>query len=676
MGTTGEQLTKKLRPQKLSEVSGNDLNKELVRAIARNPLESPSTMIMEGSFGSGKCVLKGTRVVTDQGYRKIEDICGDKFTQLEEQLPYEGDVRVLTTSGWVTPSDVYRRQDTEVVTISTKHGNTLCATPDHRVAVMSNDMQVFFQKMKDIQVGQTILLYTPPILLQNAFIVVTEAVRAGEGQIRIPYEELLKSDSSYRLSFLGAAVLYRSSMVRKFDNGCVLYGHHADLWVIQQVLHSFCMVAVLEDEELYLNTKSTMLLSAVIEQMFGKTVTTGPKSPVFALTDGQMSYISGELETIGEPPLRTNMVDLNALRFRLESLYGSDIYKAPLFRVLHAITWEQTVVTEKGTLRGDVYDLTVPGVHNYTTEGFISHNTTTARILAKALNCDHFTDDLCGECETCKADLDSAPFYAEYDVTAIGNVESVKQLRDTFSYAVPNHVRVIVFDEFQAASRQAQSALLKVFEEAPSRVKFILATTNPENILPTIRSRSLELNFTTLPKAEVIENLKSSAARLNLELSDDIAELIATRSKGHMRNAHMLLDQYRLIGKEAFMSSVRDSGRDILALLVNLKKRNKDVYFQCIDRLLTYPLADLAEDFQNVLLNLLKAQMGQFNDERTQKVAVFYGKDLLNIVRICTQDWMLSSFANDITLQTALLALYQLLAPAPQVQTAGNRNMK
>ena len=133
--------------------------------------------------------------------------------------------------------------------------------------------------------------------------------------------------------------------------------------------------------------------------------------------------------------------------------------------------------------------------------------TTCARILARALNCQNRTKDgdACGHCDFCKSNIENTIFYEEFDSAMIGNVSDIKDLKDTFYFDKSIGYKVIVLDEAQLMTQQAQSALLKVLEESISGIFFVLCTTHIDKILPTIRSRSLKLRFDLIKEEEYIK---------------------------------------------------------------------------------------------------------------------------------------------------------------------------
>lgn len=649
-------LTQELRPQRLKDMVGNELNKELLLAIAKNPETTPSTLMFHGAFGSGKCVTGDTKIKTREGYKRIRDLQThdeDGFT------PYEGPA-VLTTKGYRKPSHLYRQQDQDTIRITTSSGHTIEGTPNHPILCVGDDLTPVFIRMGELQRGHIITIHTPATSSMKE--PDEQAWRESEvSGTRLP-TDITERTEEYQASFI-AQRLHRE--------GTRLLTHSPEeCEALTDTLENLCIGYTVNPPHVTLHETCLIGLARIVETITGKK--TALKQPHWYLTQQTRAYITSQLSS--EDPL------LPALAPEyLNLLQASQVTNNPVIaeKLKNLLQFRQTIITQVTRGKNTVYDLTVPEEHNFYSNGLISHNTTSARLIAKAMNCRHLTNDLCGTCEVCTSDIQSTPYYTEYDASSMGNVESVRNLRDTFHYTVPGRIRTIVIDEIQEASKQAQGALLKEFEEAPRGVKFILCTTDPQKVLPTIRSRSLELQFDTQTPEDVKNHLQKVAPTLGIEISDEVAELIAVRSRGHMRNAHMLLDQYRLIGEESFRKTVRSAKQDVLRTLVFLKKRDKDKFCKSVDQLLTHPLADLIEDYQRTILDVMKCQLGiGTHDEQTMKVVQFYGPDTVKIARLCTQNWILDAFTNDIILQTALLALYQQLEPAQTQQPTANRNQK
>jgi len=308
---------------------------------------------------------------------------------------------------------------------------------------------------------------------------------------------------------------------------------------------------------------------------------------------------------------------------------------------------------------------------------FGSGKTTASRIFSKALNCERKTNPPCLKCPTCLLDLDSSPFYAEYDSAVVGNVDKIRELRDTFYYRVSSGWKVIVFDEVHTASKQSQSALLKVLEEGPSKVFFVFATTDIEKVLPTIRSRSLELRFELIPEKDIINNLRMLSKKYGFYIDNDIHKIIAVRSRGHMRNAHMLLDKYLMLGGEDFLLSVRSARDDFLKFFYAVAVNDKDSVFSSLDNLMTYPLADLKIDFENVILELSQHLVGYSDGgDSVQKIIDQLGSGTLKLIKLSMADWVSGSFTSDLAFQACFLSIYQMFSRGSEGKQVGFQNIQ
>ena len=303
--------------------------------------------------------------------------------------------------------------------------------------------------------------------------------------------------------------------------------------------------------------------------------------------------------------------------------------------------------------------------------------TTASRIFSRAVNCENLTDDICGKCQSCQMSFDNNPCYSEFDSSLIGRVENIDELYEDLTWVPKGKKRVITFDEFHLTSRAAQSKMLKLFEDAPPNIYFVLCTTDKSAILPAIISRSLTLEFNTKSKEEVINNLQKIARDRNINLPDKVSNLIALRSKGHMRDAHKLFEKYLLIGEDDFLN-LEESGyvylakyfAQILWLIKNNRassddiKKHKEVMMELVDRIMRIPIALLKDDYQNLFLDLAKKC---FNSEYKVEpiieaiVKQFDIRSIMNLYKIALDDFSMSSFDSDIRFQTALFSIYQRL---------------
>ncbi len=176
--------------------------------------------------------------------------------------------------------------------------------------------------------------------------------------------------------------------------------------------------------------------------------------------------------------------------------------------------------------------------------------TTTARLLAKAVNCVHENPEQrpCNTCANCVAiNSGSAPDIIEIDAASNRGIDDIRDLRERARYApaqLPSKVYII--DEAHQITGAAANAFLKTLEEPPVHTRFILATTDPEELLPTIVSRCQRFEFRRLSANDVVRRLRTVADIENIVIDDDALRLIARHSTGSLRDALGLLEQLAL----------------------------------------------------------------------------------------------------------------------------------
>ena len=170
--------------------------------------------------------------------------------------------------------------------------------------------------------------------------------------------------------------------------------------------------------------------------------------------------------------------------------------------------------------------------------------TTIAKLLAKAINC---TGDIkpCDECENCKEiTLGSHPDVIEIDAASNNGVDEVRSLIEKVKYApTQGKYKVYIIDEVHMMSTGAFNALLKTLEEPPAHVVFILATTEPHKILPTIISRCQRFDFTKLSMLDIVNRMKKVITEEHYQCDDEALEMIAKLADGGMRDALSILEQ-------------------------------------------------------------------------------------------------------------------------------------
>jgi len=178
--------------------------------------------------------------------------------------------------------------------------------------------------------------------------------------------------------------------------------------------------------------------------------------------------------------------------------------------------------------------------------------TTTARIVAKALNCDNPKDgEPCNSCTQCiEISRGAHPDVIEIDAASNRGVDQIRELRESVHYApTKGKKKVYIIDEFHMLTKEAFNALLKTLEEPPEHVVFILATTELEKIPETILSRCQKFIFRKIPEDVMVKTLSEICERERVEYDEEALKLISVYSEGCMRDAESLLDQAIALGE-------------------------------------------------------------------------------------------------------------------------------
>src|SRR5258706_8635400 len=174
--------------------------------------------------------------------------------------------------------------------------------------------------------------------------------------------------------------------------------------------------------------------------------------------------------------------------------------------------------------------------------------TTTARILAKALNCVKGpAAEPCNACDSCREiGLGNSLDVIEIDAASNRGIDQIRELREMVRYApAGGRYKVVILDEAHMLTDEASNALLKTLEEPPDKVIFVMATTEPENLADTIRSRSQHFHFRALSFTEIVDALEQICVKENLTAEPGALAVMARAAEGSLRDALSLLEQAR-----------------------------------------------------------------------------------------------------------------------------------
>lgn len=242
--------------------------------------------------------------------------------------------------------------------------------------------------------------------------------------------------------------------------------------------------------------------------------------------------------------------------------------------------------------------------------------TTCARIFAKSINCENSHEgNPCLECEVCKcADNESLTDIIEIDAASNTGVDDIRALKESAEY-LPEQCKykVYIIDEVHMLSINAFNALLKIMEEPPAHVIFILATTEVHKVPATIISRCQRFDFRRIRTEDIVSRLKFIAEKESVKLDDDAATLIAKISDGGMRDALSLLDQCIAYSDDVDLKTVSDAagiaGRDYLFNIIdgvfahnitNVMETVASLYDMAKD--MTRLCSELLEQMRNLML--------------------------------------------------------------------------
>ncbi len=248
--------------------------------------------------------------------------------------------------------------------------------------------------------------------------------------------------------------------------------------------------------------------------------------------------------------------------------------------------------------------------------------TSTARILAKVLNCEKLKDgEPCGKCNSCLSiDAGSSYDVLELDAASNNGVDNMRDLIERAALGNPGRHRVFILDEVHMLSKPAEAALLKTLEEPPDHVVFVLATTDPQKVSETIRSRTQHLQFHLLPLQELKEHVRWVVADAKLVVSEDAIDRVVQLGAGSVRDTLSALelvvasggDVEEQISLDEFIESFidHDPGRALAAV-------GSAVQFGADPRALT---EDIVRYLRDAFLSLMAPELVQLPKERAEIV--------------------------------------------------------
>lgn len=231
--------------------------------------------------------------------------------------------------------------------------------------------------------------------------------------------------------------------------------------------------------------------------------------------------------------------------------------------------------------------------------------TTLAKIMAKAVNCEHPVDgNPCLECETCKAIANGTSLnVVEMDAASNSGVDNIRELIREVEYRpTMGKYKIYIIDEAHNLSGEAFNALLKTLEEPPEHVIFILATTEAHKILVTIMSRCQRYDFRRIALDSIVDRMRELVDKENVKATDEALQYVAKAADGSMRDALSLLDQCIAfyLGEELTLDKV----------LVSLGAVKTDVYSRVFNHVIEQNVTAVIKDLEDVVVS--GTEIGRF----------------------------------------------------------------
>ncbi|MFC2091676.1 DNA polymerase III subunit gamma/tau [Elusimicrobiota bacterium] len=246
--------------------------------------------------------------------------------------------------------------------------------------------------------------------------------------------------------------------------------------------------------------------------------------------------------------------------------------------------------------------------------------TTTARILAKAVNCTKSgSEEPCNDCATCREITSSESVdIIEIDAASNRGIDEIRKLRENIKFLpATTKYKVYIIDEVHMLTKEAFNAVLKTLEEPPEHVIFIMATTEPEKVLETITSRCQQFNFKLISEKQIKESLKIIADKEKLQYEEDGLWAIARAAEGSIRDAQSMMDQAiaysggRIVYNEVNQLLGMVSYETLLTYTEHIKNKDAKKALELTNKLLRdgYNISRLFNELLKHFRNLMMAKI-------------------------------------------------------------------
>jgi DNA polymerase-3 subunit gamma/tau len=248
----------------------------------------------------------------------------------------------------------------------------------------------------------------------------------------------------------------------------------------------------------------------------------------------------------------------------------------------------------------------------------------------------------------------------EYDLKHM-NVSIENFLADTLNYEVLDKWDIVILDEIQGANEKIQTGMLKYIEGRHRKRFFIFCTTDINKVLDTLRSRCLPIEFKAISYNDTYNNLDRHAEEKGYAVSDNIKSLIAKRSNGHLRDAHIELQKYLSVGEDDYIANVSSYYKLMSDMFIAAYRGEKDTLINCLTQLSYTPLFTLKKEFDSFIVDCANAKyLGEdSNISEVKSLLEEYGDDFMCIVNFYTGIWDNSLFGSERHFYMHILSFYK-----------------
>ena len=312
--------------------------------------------------------------------------------------------------------------------------------------------------------------------------------------------------------------------------------------------------------------------------------------------------------------------------------------------------------------------------------------TTMAKLFAKALNCEEGIGHQCNECKNCVSITEgNHPDVLELDAASNNGVDEIRELIDKVKYGtILGRYKVYIIDEVHMLSAGAFNALLKTLEEPPEHVIFILATTEPHKILPTILSRCQRYDFTKVSEVDIKERLKAILLNEKVEYVEDAVELIVSLADGGMRDALSILEKVlaysnnKLVVEDVLNIFALESKEEKIKLLKSIVNHDMSDVLSRLNNYVTKgtDIKRLTEDLLSILKDIViynSSNIGNYleslKEEDASELSKYISNDLalkmIDILLNAIKDYKNVTSINPL-FEITLIKLTSLVEGAPK----------